>query len=49
MLWLCGGEPDALRNELEGFRDDAMIRRTIDGHRNYGYLSDRTAPSDTLP
>ena len=42
MLWLCGGEPDALRNELEGFRcDDAMIRRTIDGlHRNYGYLSD---------
>ena len=42
MLWLCGGEPDALRDELEGFRcDDAMIRRTIDGlHRNYGYLSD---------
>lgn len=42
MLWLCGGELDALRNELEGFRcDDAMIRRTIDGlHRNYGYLSD---------
>ncbi|MFR6634405.1 MAG: threonine synthase [Alistipes onderdonkii] len=40
MLWLCGGEPDALRDELEGFRcDDAMIRRTIDGlHRNYGYL-----------
>ena len=22
MLWLCGGEPDALRDELEGFRCD---------------------------
>ena len=42
MLWLCDGDPEMLRAELEGFRcDDAMIRRTIDGlHRNYGYLSD---------
>ena len=29
MLWLCGGDPEALRGELEGFRcDDACIRRT---------------------
>jgi len=42
MMWLCGGDADALRGELQGFRcDDAMIRRTIDGlYRNYGYLSD---------
>lgn len=42
MMWLCGGDADALRGELLGFRcDDAMIRRTIDGlYRNYGYLSD---------
>lgn len=42
MLWLCGGDPEAVRGELEGFRcDDALIRRTIDSlHRNYGYLSD---------
>ena len=42
MLWLCGGDPEALRGELSGFRcDDATIRRTIDElHRNHGYLSD---------
>lgn len=28
MLWLCGGDPEVLRGELEGFRcDDACIRR----------------------
>ena len=42
MLWLCGGEPDALRDELEGFRcDDASIRRTIDElYERHGYFSD---------
>lgn len=41
MMWLCGGDADALRGELQGSRIDAMIRRTIDGlYRNYGYLSD---------
>ena len=42
MLWLCGGDPDALRGELDGFRcDDALIRRTIDLlYERCGYLSD---------
>ena len=31
MLWLCGGDPEALRSQLAGYRcDDACIRRTID-------------------
>ena len=42
MLWLCGGDPEALRGELEGFRcDDACIRRTIDElYERHGYFSD---------
>lgn len=42
MLWLCGGDPDALRAELTGFRcDNAAIRRTIDSlYERSGYLSD---------
>ena len=42
MLWLCGGEPERLRSELEGFRcDNAGIRRTIDElYERYGYFSD---------
>ena len=42
MLWLCGGDPERLRSELEGFRcDNAGIRRTIDElYERYGYFSD---------
>ena len=42
MLWLCGGDPEVLRGELEGFRcDDACIRRTIDElYERHGYFSD---------
>lgn len=42
MLWLCGGDPDALRAELTGYRcDNATIRRTIDTlYERSGYLSD---------
>ena len=42
MLWLCGGDPDALRDELIGYRcDNAGIRRTIDAlYERCGYLSD---------
>lgn len=42
MLWLCGGDPEALRAEVKGFRcDDDCIRRTIDElHERYGYFSD---------
>lgn len=42
MLWLCDGDPEMLRAELEGFRcDDASIRRTIDElYERYGYFSD---------
>ena len=42
MLWLCGGDPERLRSELEGFRcDNALIRRTIDElYERYGYFSD---------
>ena len=42
MLWLCDGDPEMLRAELEGFRcDDASIRRTIDElYERHGYFSD---------
>ena len=42
MLWLCDGDPEMLRAELEGFRcDDASIRRTIDElYKRHGYFSD---------
>ena len=42
MLWLCGGDPEALRAELTGYRcDNAEIRRTIDAlYERCGYLSD---------
>lgn len=42
MLWLCGGDPEALRAELTGFRcDNAGIRRTIDElYERTGYFSD---------
>lgn len=42
MLWLCGGDPEALRAELEGYRcDNAGIRRTIDElYERTGYFSD---------
>lgn len=42
MLWLCGGDSEALRAELTGFRcDNASIRRTIDElYERTGYLSD---------
>ncbi|WP_417015595.1 threonine synthase [Alistipes sp.] len=42
MLWLCGGDPEALRAELTGYRcDNAGIRRTIDAlYERCGYLSD---------
>lgn len=42
MVWLCGGEPEALRSELTGYRcDNAGIRRTIDAlYERCGYLSD---------
>ena len=42
MLWLCGGDPERLRSELEGFRcDNVGIRRTIDElYERYGYFSD---------
>ena len=42
MLWLCDGDPEMLRAELEGFRcDDACIRRTIDElYERHGYFSD---------
>ena len=42
MQWLCGGDPERLRSELEGFRcDNAGIRRTIDElYERYGYFSD---------
>ena len=41
MLWLCDGDPEMLRAELEGFRcDDASIRRTIDElYERHGYFS----------
>ena len=42
MLWLCGGDPGALQDELIGYRcDNAGIRRTIDAlYERCGYLSD---------
>ena len=42
MLWLCDGDPEMLRAELEGFRcDDASIRRTIDElYERHSYFSD---------
>lgn len=42
MLWLCGGDSEALRGELAGFRcDNAQIRRTIDClYERCGYFSD---------
>ena len=42
MLWLCGGDPGVLRDELIGYRcDNAGIRRTIDAlYERCGYLSD---------
>lgn len=42
MLWLCGGDPEALRRELCGFScgDDDILSLMGEMYARYGYLSD---------